>query len=214
MGLFDFLNIKKTKKESNQTALPGRVSVDVDIIAPPDKDLEHLTKDGELPWGWHTHAKDFTDRIGSEYSYFFALWLESKNKSPLEHYSALKSFVMYLDDAEQLCKTTGECHEFWFYNCIASKEYIEKRKIELEELTANFDKSYADFEKREALLSDLDTRIIKMLKDNPGILQSDFSKMFDTLIQNDVKEKLYFMAKSGELERIKSGRSYILHYRK
>ena len=72
----------------------------------------------------------------------------------------------------------------------------------------------SDFEKRSCQLSNLDKIIVKMLIDNPGILQSEFIKMFDPLVQNDVREKLYFMEKAGKLERTKSGRSYILNYKK
>lgn len=234
MGLFDLLAKKLTKKskktESNQFVLSGDWLVDfvesnienptqenvlkaIDKLATPSEDLEHLTEDGKLPWGWHTHTKDFTGKVKNEFSYFLDLWLESRNKSPREQYLALNSFVTYLEDAERYCKAKDECYEFWFYGCVASEEYIEKRKKELEELTANFDELQADFKKRSVLLSDLDIRIVKMLTENPGILQSDFLKMFDPLIQNDVKGKLYFMAKSGELERTKSGRSYILYYK-
>lgn len=221
---------KDVKKESNQDIFCGEGLVDyiksnlenptqenvlraLDRLAKSDDDLYHLTKDGDLPWGWHTYAKEFTDKINSEYSHFLNTWLESKSKSPKEQYSTLKSFVLYLEDAAKLCRAKGECFEFWFYNDLTSPGYIQKRKSELEYLTANFNKLQADFEKRNKGLFGLDERIIKTLIDNPGILQSDFVKLFDSLVQNDVKEKLYFMEKSGKLERTKSGRSYILNYR-
>lgn len=230
MGLFDFMKKKAAKKESDQDIFCGEGLVDyiqsnlenptqenvlqvLDSLAKPDNDLDHLTKDGDLPWGWHTYAKEFTDKIGGEYSHILNTWLESKSKSPKEQYFALKSFVLYLEDVAKLCRTKGECFEFWFYNDLASPEYIQKRKSELEELTANFNKLQADFEKRNKEFSGLDERIIKALIANPGILQSDFVKLFDSLVQNDVREKLYFMEKSGELERKKSGKSYILHYK-
>ena len=141
------------------------------------------------------------------------MWLESRTKSPIEQYSALKSFVLYLEDAEKLCVSKGECFGFWFYEILTSKDCVQKLKIELEELTANFDVLQANYTKRNDLLIDLDNRIIKMMIDNPGVLQSDFVKMFDLLVQNDVLEKLYFMEKAGKIERIKSGRSYTLHYK-
>lgn len=230
MGLFDFIKKKGDKKESDQDIFCGEGLVDyiksnlekptqeniskvLDRVAKPDDDLDHLTKDGDLPWGWHTYTKEFTGKIGNEYSHFLNMWLESRSKSPKEQYSALKSFVLYLEDAEKLCKAKGECFEFWFYNDLTSLDYIQKRKSELEELTANFNKLQADFEKRNDALSGLDEKIIQTLIDNPGVLQSDFVKLFDSLVQNDVKEKLYFMEKSGKLEKTKSGRSYILHYK-
>jgi len=83
----------------------------------------------------------------------------------------------------------------------------------LNELTANFDELQANFIKRNKELANLDDRIIQMLKEHPNALQSDFVKMFDPIVKNDVREKLYYMEKSGELQRTKSGRSYILHYK-
>ncbi len=203
------ITFTETVNGKTQTVTVDESEIDDDVFP---TDYDHLTKDGDLPWGWIYRNRDFTGQIQNEYSYFLHMWIDSKNGSPKERYQALKSFVLYLDDAGKLCESKGECFEFWYYNIVASKDYIEKRKGELEELIANFDKLQADFEKRAVHLSDLDERIIKMLIENPGVLQSDFVKMFDPLVQNDVREKLYFMEKAGDLERTKSGRSYILNY--
>ena len=100
----------------------------------PVEDFEHLTKEGELPFGWLYRNKDFVDKINSEYSYFLNMWLDSRSKSPKEQYAALKSFVLYLEDVEKLCKSKGECFEFRFYEILASKNYIEQRKNDLEKL--------------------------------------------------------------------------------
>lgn len=151
MALFDFMKKKSVKKESEQNIFCGEGLVDyiksnleeptqknvskvLDRVAKPDDDLDHLTKDGDLPWGWHSYAKEFTDKIDGEYSYFLNMWLESRNKSPKEQYSALKSFVLYLEDAAKLCRAKGECFEFWFYNILTSSDYIDKRKKELNDL--------------------------------------------------------------------------------
>ena len=106
----------------------------------PDKgsiDFEHLTSDGELPFGWTYRNRDFVDKISSENTYFLNMWLESRKKSPEELYSALKSFVLFLEDVEKLCKEKGECFEFWFYNVLTSPDYLQKRKDELDTLTIN-----------------------------------------------------------------------------
>lgn len=164
MGLFDFIkknigkpnlstkeneekvNITFTETVNGKTRTVTVHSTKDDEVFPTD--LEHLTKDGELPWGWSYHNKAFTDKIQSEYSYFLNMWLESRNKSPKEHYQALKSFVKYMEDVEKLCKSKGECFEFWFYEILTGKRYIEKRKQELEELIANFDELQANYNKR------------------------------------------------------------------
>ena len=206
MGLFDFL--KKKAPVQKQPARTARAKTNSF-----GERIDRLTPEGELPFGWIAHNQEFTNKIENEYTHFLNMWIDSRKKSPIEQYSALKSFVLYLEDVERLCKAKGECFEFWYYNILTSNDYIEKRRSELEKLKANFDKLQSDFRKRSDRLPNLDKRIVKMLIDNPGILQSEFIKMFDQVIQNDVREKLYFLEKRGELERTKSGRSYILHYK-
>ena len=92
---------------------------------------ETLTKEGDLPFGWVYRNKEFVDQVQSEYSYFLNNWLDSRTKEPLKQYETLKSFVLYMEDVEKLCKSKGECFELWFYEIIASKDYIQKRKTEL-----------------------------------------------------------------------------------
>ena len=134
MGLFDFMKKKATVKQPQTTKAATK---------PSRECLDKLTKDGELPWGWIYQHKDFTDKINGEYTHFLNTWLDSGNKSPKEQYQALKSFVLYLKDAEKLCKSKGECYEFWFYEILATKDYIEKRTSELEELSANLERGDA-----------------------------------------------------------------------
>lgn len=97
-------------------------------------------QNGELPFGWVTRNKEFCDRISNEFSHFLNNWLASRGKAPMDQYSALKSFVLYLEDAERLCKSRGECFDFWFNEILTGKGYIKKRKKELEALTAKLKK--------------------------------------------------------------------------
>ena len=200
MGLLDFIkeNVLKVIKAPK----------------PPASDLNHLTEEGGLPWGWVLRNSEFTGKIGGEFSHFLNKWLDARSKSPKELYSALKSLIVYLEDAERLCKAKGECYEFWFYEQLISRAYIEKRKAELKKLSENLDNLSLNYEKRIANLANIDTQIVEKLKENPNILQSNFVKLFDSTVQSDVREKLYWMEKEGALERIKSGRSYILKYKK
>lgn len=116
MALFDLFKKKET---------PPKAPVEV---------LEHLDENGELPFGWVYRNKDFVDKINNEFSCFLNMWLDSRSKSPKEQYAALKSFVLYLEDVEKLCKSKGECFEFWFNEILTSKNYIEQRKTDLEKL--------------------------------------------------------------------------------
>lgn len=120
MGLFDFL-----KKPQQSKPIPK----------PTESKPERLTAEGELPLGWLYRNKAFIDKLNGEYTYFLDMWIDSRRLPELDQYAALKSFVLFLEDAETLCKSKGECFELWFYDILASKEYIAKRKAELHALT-------------------------------------------------------------------------------
>lgn len=214
MGIFDFLKKKAAPEKHSPIAKKAGTNSF-------GERFDKLTAEGDLPFGWVYHHKEFTEKIGGEYTYFLNNWLETHDKSPKEQYQALKSFVLYLEDAEKLCKIKGECFEFWFYNYLSTKDYIAKRKAELEELTANFDALQKEYEAKKRWEEEKQRRIIEMkpaviilLKENDGILQSDFWKLFDDEIcRAAASDIVYALLKEGKIERTKSGRSYILHYK-
>lgn len=233
MGIFDLFKKKEAKKDSvpDFDPLNGKSMINYirsNLKNPTDKnvlkalerfnkpadDLDHLTPEGDLPWGWHTTNKVFTDNVTAEFTHFLNKWIDARKKSPKELYSALKSFVLYMEDIQNLCNQKGECFDYWFNEILTAPGYLEKRKSELQHLTANLEKLQERYEHKTAWMPILDDEIIKQLQANDGILQADFIKMFDDCVQSEVSSKLYYMAKSGDLERIKSGRSYILHYKK
>lgn len=174
-------------------------------------DQDHLTQDGTLPYGWFYRNKDFLDQIKTEYSHFLNSWLDSRKKSPIDQYGALKSFVTYMNEAKALCHSKGECFAYWFDTSVADSDYIQKRTVELMELEGNRLELQDKYEDHQIKAFNLDNKIMAALKDNEGILQSDFVKLFDATVQDDVKEKLYYMDKCGKVQRIKSGRSYSLY---
>lgn len=202
MGFFNFKKKKQTVNSFGQR-------------------LDKLTEEGDLPWGWVSKNKCFVDKITNEYSYFLNLWLDGTKKSPKDQYAPLKSFVLYLEDVENLCVSKGECFELWFYECIASKDYIQKRKKELEELVANMDILQKEYElktqkekEKQRKTIEMKSAVILLLKENDGVLQSDFWKFFDDEIcRAAASDIVYSLLKEGKIERTKSGRSYTLHYK-
>jgi hypothetical protein len=120
MGLFNFKKKGVVNKKNNN----------VNSFGEP---LDRLTPDGELPWGWIYANKDFTDKIQNEFTYFFNIWVSSRSKSQKEQYEALKSFVIYMHEAKNLCQSKGECFVEWF-KIRADDDYIAKRENELKEL--------------------------------------------------------------------------------
>ena len=127
-GLVDYIKTN-LKNPTNENVLKV-----LDNLSKPAKDLEHLDENGELPFGWHSQNKDFIEKTNNEYSFFLNNWLDSKHAEPKKQYESLKSFVTYLEDLEKLCKSKGECFEFWFYEILTTPDYIQKRKEELKKL--------------------------------------------------------------------------------
>lgn len=177
------------------------------------EDMRYLTAEGDLPWGWITANADFTGRIGSEYSYFFNAWLESRNKSPRETYAALKSFVLYMNDAKKLCHDMGECFEYWLGVCFTD-DYLSTRTEELNHLEQNLPELEAAYEKKiwfeNDVLPTLEKDLLSIIKEKPGILQKDIYKMFDPMAKSYIQEKLYFAEKAKRIVREKSGNTYKL----
>lgn len=164
--------------------------------------------DGDLPWGWVTHKKDFIEPIEKEYSYFLQSWLDARNASPKELYSALKSFVLYMKDVEKLCKSKGECYEFWFTEYLTGKDYLKNRQQELDQLSKTVQIQQAEYERKQKLLSVLESSLTDFLQTNQGILQKDVYKNFDLCVKSEIQDLLYAWEKSGKIQRIKTGNTY------
>lgn len=118
--MFDFLKKKKA-------AAPA---IKVNSFSEP---LDKLV-DGDLPWGWVTANKDFTDKIRKEFSFFWNAWIDTRNGEPSKEMNALKSLLQYMDDVQRMCDHKGECFGFWCSNYLMGKEKIkaEKRMAELD----------------------------------------------------------------------------------
>lgn len=97
-------------------------------------DLTKLDENGNLPFGWISHNVEFTNQIESEYKHFKTEYLNSRDSDALSQYSALKSFLLYMQDAKTLCESKGECHAKWFNDIIYDEEYISEKIEELNEL--------------------------------------------------------------------------------
>lgn len=215
MGLFNFFKknpkassvfepIAKAAVQENKTVEQYMKDNHVNSLNEP---LDKLV-DGNLPWGWIAHNKEFTDKIQKEYSYFLKSWVDARTRSPNELYSALKSFVLYMEDVEKLCKSKGECFEFWFNEILTGEGYLRQRKKELDTLSVALSKVQEGYEQKQKLLSDLDTVLWDFLISNTEILQKDLYKHFDISIKSDLQSLLYEWDKSGKIKREKVGNTY------
>lgn len=221
MGLFNFFK-KKTEKQVPKEPSAHENLEDIantllenNMISVP-KDDNHNTfgeplgklVDGDLPWGWVTHKKDFTEPITKKYKCLLNLWVDARNGSPQELYSALKSFVLYMKDVEKLCKSKGECYEFWFTEYLTGKDYLKNRQQELDQLSKTVQIQQAEYERKQKLLSVLESSLTDFLQTNQGILQKDVYKNFDLCVKSEIQDLLYAWEKSGKIQRIKTGNTY------
>lgn len=182
-------------------------------LAEPDADQDHLTPEGDLPWGWITVHKDFSEKISNEYRYFLNSWIESRKQSPRLEYAALKSFVRYMEEVRSLCKSKGECYEYWRIS-LFDDEYFNRRKLDLDRIGQNIENMETAYQKKQALereiVPTLEKELLKIIYESPGILQKDLYKMFDADLKNYIQELLYFSEKNGKIVREKSGNTYKL----
>ena len=95
----------------------------------------------ELPFGWTYQNRVFCEKIQNETNFFRDKWIASFKKGNAEKYAALKSFVLYLEDALRLCRAKGELFALWFDQIVADEAYLKKRKNELLELEKELNKN-------------------------------------------------------------------------
>lgn len=171
--------------------------------------------DGELPWGWVTHNKVFIDRTNKEFNYFRETWVDARNSgNPKAEHDALKSFLMYMDNLQRVCDQKGECFSLWCSEYLIGQDWKQRLQKNLEDLEMNMEQKLKKYqfgqEERKYAEALTDGIILEAIRQNPDILQKDFYDVFDSAYKNAISERLYFMAKDGKIERIKSGNSYIL----
>lgn len=243
MGLFDLFKKKQEQEEKKQPEVViaeleaaedigeiAKILAENKIISTPkDKyhnvfgqDITHLDEDGELPWGWISANKEFTERINTEYKYFLDAWYDIRNKDVIKERWALKSLVIYLEDAKKLCISKGECFVKWFDDLIASQERIDEYKTRQNYIEDNIDalleaeKLKKEEEKRrreieENIMPKVKEALIEIMENEPNIMQSELCKRFDPELKSYISSELYYMEKSGLIGREKSGRSYKLY---
>lgn len=203
MGFFNFLKKKPKPTPPPQDTTSSKVKTTDHKNNSFGEPLDKLV-DGDLPWGWSYHNEKFINEIRNEYSYFLNKWANARNSSTQELYSALKSFVQYMEDVDKLCKSKGECFEFWFSEVLTGKGYLEKRKAELQSLESHYDELVALENKKETLSNDL----WNYLSDHNGILQKDIYKNFDIALKSDIQQLLYQWDNEHKIRREKKGNTY------
>ena len=188
MGLFDFFKKKETKR-STQSAQP----------------MDRLTKDGRLPFGWLYQNKSFTEPLGESQRILSQQVSNTWYDSPRRHLSALETYIRFMQDTEDDCRSLGECFLFWYNEYFAVggyQDYIDRCK----EYQENIVQLESDYMRKKMIQKE----IIQIIKANPHILQTEVYKKFAPEEKGIVSNELYQFAASGKIVREKSGRTYSL----
>lgn len=95
--------------------------------------IDHLDKDGNLPFGWVAHNQKYVDMIEVDMEPFRQAIINAK--TDVEKYGALKSFLLYLQDGKAHYREYGECVGKYFEEYIcnsteAKQRYDAFKKIE------------------------------------------------------------------------------------
>jgi len=141
-------------------------------------------------------------------------------KKVAERKAALEGVITTFYLLKSKCANLGPEYEKYFYEMWEyvnsskgkNKSYIKNFENELSELDAN----YLELHERELLhdreSANLEARVLKVLRENPQILQTDVYKHFNKIVQQDVQSILYFMERNKRIKREKSGRTYMIHF--
>lgn len=215
------LQIKNTDSLGNVAMKLAKSGV---ITVPKDDNHntfgEKLDKlvDGDLPWGWENAKQSF---IKPRDNKLYDLSIRaSKAENIDEEIKLLKEFIAFFKEYENECSEKGECYQKYFLDMHIKQpnrprySWLKDKKERLKYLEENYKKIKDESKIKEEQCKDLSEKLIQIISNNPGILQSDIYKQFHEVIRDEVSSKLYFWNKSGKIIREKSGRTYKIYYNK
>ena len=205
--LFAISKSKKKKKASKQKSVvpkPRKIE--------PQKTLDCLDEDGNLPFGWMTYHQDIVTAIQAE----DAKSIESiqHGVEPKKEYEILKKYFAQVEERKRKYYAMGACVGKYYEEYVCSSAGMDWLTREYADLKINLDKRQKEYERmhyiREQLLPELREKLYVIIKENPGILQTDAYKHFAADMKGYVQTELHNMEYEGLIIREKSGRSYSL----
>ena len=231
MGLLDLFKKKQNVQNKTDGSIGDKVIklAEAGMVSVPKDDdhnslgesLDHLV-DGELPWGWSAAKADFIRPRDKKLLDLHVKACEATSVSESKEY--YEKFLDFYQSYKEECRLKGECYIKYFSDMHENCHVREGKKIttmynraveRLDFINAHFDELIeqerlkAEQEQlRKKYIKDIDSQIENIIRDNPGILQSELVKRFDPIVKNDVSEILYSWAQEGRITREKKGRSY------
>ena len=113
------------KKSQKETIIARRTNF-------AGESIDRLDKDGNLPFGWVTHNKNYVDMIEADLKPFRQAIIDAK--TDVEKYAALKSFLLFLQDGKKHYSEIGECVGKYFESYICDSMEASQRKEEFERI--------------------------------------------------------------------------------
>ena len=181
-------------------------------------DLTKLDKDGDLPWGWHTANKQFTETTEAQYRRLDDAWRKAAKSNVYKEREALIPLIQYMESVKSFCDSKNECFSLWASFTVADPRLIAQRKERLADINENAEKIEAERKEAQRIkkLEEKLTPIVKekikiILAGSPGFLQKDIYDMFtgDELYVTSLA--LYQLRSDGLIVREKSGRTFRLY---
>ncbi|MBE6145069.1 MAG: hypothetical protein E7171_00445 [Firmicutes bacterium] len=223
---------KKEKKDIEIRDIDSSVELDVKLdkneIISLDKDENHNASEKKLD---KLNEEESSLEWLDDYQNFFKprdeklydLSIQASKTDNIENeIKLLKKFVSYFEAYQNECKIKGKSYEKYFYDMHiqgSSKKgkpdyyWLNERKERLNYLEGNRDKLIEEKRFKEEALKDLPQKLKNIIRNNPGILQSEIYKEFDKILKDEISSQLYFWAKDGKIKREKSGNTYKIYYK-
>jgi len=202
----DYL-IKRIKEKKPNASSKEVANIINDMLIPKKENLQHLTEEGDLPFGWIYANIDFVEPTEKAYGELLDAWIAEKKKGVMNEYSSLKALVVFMEDTRKLCISKGECFERWSKIMVSRPDDLEQRKERLDYMENHLNELLS----HEKVIKNLRTELKKIIRAEPGVKQERLYKRFAPELKSDLSNELYIMAGNGTITREKSGRSYALY---
>lgn len=95
-----------------------------------------------------------------------------------------------------------------------SASEVEKVKKLLKTLEENYDEKKLEFQKNKGIMSEIESKLTKVISENPGIRQSEIYELFDPDYKRDIQLLLYHWAQAKHISRLRAVNTYRLYYTK
>lgn len=208
----------KKKKKSQYQPIVENFTITIPIKESSSETEEIIDEETGLPWGWYAHNKQFVDQVESELNALRKKYNEAD--TILKKCAAIKSYILYVEDGNKHYKELGIYYYNYFKYYVEDSAELKKRIDEYKYIEKNMDRLLQEekIQKRKIELENkacptLESDLLHIIKNNPGIFQRDIYKEFDTLLKESISSTLYFLARNNKIIREKSGNSYKLYIR-